>query len=708
MVEFFNLIALDFEARRDESVVDLPAFAHDDELGEALVLRKLAVDGVKQLQQAGFHDFAGLAQGVLGEDGQGHWLRKVDAKQADLFYLVGLHDAALDGRRGDVLALGGLENVFDAARNVEVAVGVEAADVAGVQGSAAKEFCGEFGLAVVALGVGGALQKDFVAFAKGHAGSGKGLADAADADFPAEVHRGDSQVFGHAVDLLNHNAQAGKLFDERGADGGGATEHKSCSRKPEFFAQDRGQGPAEPGRRQLAVQGFAKLFPNARNRQKHCRLRPLQVRGKRFKRLHKVHPPGEVDAGGGYDHAFRHVAQRQVAQKHLLVQKTELRQNDSKRFLKGSVAVHDALGHSGSARGVNDCHQVVGVQGREDRRRVAHAAYRVPTSGVSESVVGGGHHLDSAWNAVAVARHVVELAEHHDLGLGMLDHCPRRRPVNRGVDGHRNGSGQRHRVVVNEPVRGIFADQGHPVTRLDTQGVESAGEALRLGVGLGVRHLNASAPDGLVQKQTRREGLGVPGQLLGHQPAGAVGREVLQALFGHKTLERTQNFEHPGIRRLLGVQRHNGCTDAYHLAARVDSEYHNRNPRRLGDFVVAAAQAVDLGTSAFGGQGEAKIRVAFKVFHHLTHDASRGVLVDRNCAQLPQKPALNSAKKRLFAQNVQVVKTKVFAYAESGPKVPAVGVRAKHEHVLAQARGEGIAVLPTALGKSAAQKADFH
>ena len=136
------------------------------------------------------------------------------------------------------------------------------------------------------------------------------------------------------------------------------------------------------------------------------------------------------------------------------MQKTELRQNDSKRFLKGSVAVHDAFGHSGGARGVNDRHQVVGVQGREDRGRVAHSADLVPTSGVVEPVVGGGHHLDSAWNAVAVARHIIELAEHHDLGLGMLDHCPRRRPVNRGVDGHRNGSGQRHRVVVYGPVRG--------------------------------------------------------------------------------------------------------------------------------------------------------------------------------------------------------------------------------------------------------------
>ena len=136
------------------------------------------------------------------------------------------------------------------------------------------------------------------------------------------------------------------------------------------------------------------------------------------------------------------------------MQKTELRQNDSKRFLKGAVAVHHAFGHSGGARGVNDRHQVVGVQGRKGLRRVAHAADLVPTSGVIEPVVGGGHHLNSARNAVAVARHVVELAEHHDLGPGMLDHCPRRRPVNRGVDGHRNGSGQRHRVVDHGPVRG--------------------------------------------------------------------------------------------------------------------------------------------------------------------------------------------------------------------------------------------------------------
>ena len=200
--------------------------------------------------------------------------------------------------------------------------------------------------------------------------------------------------------------------------------------------------------------------------------------------------------------------------------------------------MHHALGHSGGARGVNDRHQVVGVQGREDRRRVAHAADLVPTSGICEPVVGGGHHLDSAWNAVAVARHIVELAEHHDLGLGMLQNRPCRGPVNGGVDGHRNGSGQRHRIVVNEPVGGIFANQGHSVARRYAQSVESACEALCLAVGLGVRHLNASAPDGLVQKQTRREGLGVPRQLLRHQPAGAVRRQVLQAFFGYKTLER--------------------------------------------------------------------------------------------------------------------------------------------------------------------------
>ena len=51
LAKVFDLVALDFQARSDESVVDLPAFAHDDELGEALVLRKLAVDGVKQLQR---------------------------------------------------------------------------------------------------------------------------------------------------------------------------------------------------------------------------------------------------------------------------------------------------------------------------------------------------------------------------------------------------------------------------------------------------------------------------------------------------------------------------------------------------------------------------------------------------------------------------------------------------------------------------------
>jgi hypothetical protein len=31
-------------------------------------------------------------------------------------------------------------------------------------------------------------------------------------------------------------------------------------------------------------------------------------------------------------------------------------------------------------------------------------------------------------NAVAVARDVVKLAEHHHFRLGMLEHCPRGRP----------------------------------------------------------------------------------------------------------------------------------------------------------------------------------------------------------------------------------------------------------------------------------------
>ena len=370
--------------------------------------------------------------------------------------------------------------------------------------------------------------------------------------------------------------------------------------------------------------------------------------------------------------------------------------------------MHHALGHSGGARGVNDGHQVVGVQRRQGRVGVAECADFVPTLVAIQPVVGRRYHRDSVRNTVPVARDVVELAQHHHLGLGVLEHRPRGGRINGWINGHRNRSGQRYPVVVNQPVGRILADQRYPIARLHAQRIQSAGKARRLGVGLGVGELNASALDGLVQKQAVRKRLGVPRQLLGHQSARAVRRQVLQALFGHKPFERTQNFEHPRVGGLLGVERGNGRTDAHDLAACVDAQHHNRNPRRLGNFVVAAPQPVNLGPRALGRQREAKIRVVLKMLNDLADHAACRVLVNRNSAQLAQKPALNAAKQRFFAQNMQVVQPQILANAESGPKILAVGVRTKNQHVLLEVRGEWIPVLPTASGQATAQKAQFH
>jgi hypothetical protein len=92
----------------------------------------------------------------------------------------------------------------------------------------------------------------------------------------------------------------------------------------------------------------------------------------------------------------------------------------------------------------------------------------------------------------------------------------------------------------------------------------------------------------------------------------------------------------------------------------------------------------------------------------LADHATGCVLVYRNSAQLAQKPALYAAKERFFAQNVQVVQAQILANAESGPKILAVGVRTKNQHVLLEVRGERIPVLPTASGQATAQKAQFH
>jgi len=92
----------------------------------------------------------------------------------------------------------------------------------------------------------------------------------------------------------------------------------------------------------------------------------------------------------------------------------------------------------------------------------------------------------------------------------------------------------------------------------------------------------------------------------------------------------------------------------------------------------------------------------------LAYHAACRVLVNRNSAQLAQKPALNAAEQRFFAQNMQVVQAQILANAESGPKILAVGVRAKNQHVLLEVRGERIPVLPTATSQTTAQKAPFH
>src|SRR5205814_7359570 len=112
--------------------------------------------------------------------------------------------------------------VLLAVGDVEVAVGVDAADVAGVEPAVLHGLGGGAGVLEVAAEDPGASQEHLAVVGDALLEGGDGAADGAEADGAGAVDVGDDGGLGHAVGLVDGEAGGPEELQDLEGDGGGA------------------------------------------------------------------------------------------------------------------------------------------------------------------------------------------------------------------------------------------------------------------------------------------------------------------------------------------------------------------------------------------------------------------------------------------------------------------------------------------------------
>src|SRR5680860_1923514 len=200
--------ALDLHRRRQLAVFLGQVAGEDGDLLDLLDPGELLVDlGQVRLDRHADIAVAGELPRVLGQAvllGVGNRLFRVERDQPDqVGAAVADDDALRDQRvlldlvlevgRGDVLAAGGDDDVLLAPGDRDEAVGVDRAEVAGVQPAVDDRLAGGLVVLVVALEHVGALDEDLVVRGDLYFAAGEGLADRAD----LEVVRGGAVSYTH-------------------------------------------------------------------------------------------------------------------------------------------------------------------------------------------------------------------------------------------------------------------------------------------------------------------------------------------------------------------------------------------------------------------------------------------------------------------------------------------------------------------------------
>ena len=171
---------------------------------------------------------------LVVEHDQGDHIRPVVAVDQGLADERVLLEEALDVGRGQVLAAGGDDQLFLAVDDLEVAVAVQLADVAGVQPALGVDQLGRrLRLPEVPGGVDRAPDQDLAVVGQADLDPGQGRADGADLDLARPVAGGHPGGLGHAVHLDQGQAEGGEELGHVHGQGRGRAGGEGAAVQPD-------------------------------------------------------------------------------------------------------------------------------------------------------------------------------------------------------------------------------------------------------------------------------------------------------------------------------------------------------------------------------------------------------------------------------------------------------------------------------------------
>ena len=471
-INLFDAVALDLEGGRDQPAFHGPGLGYDDHAGQLLMRVQRGVDFGQFGGDAGLQAAAVLClQRLLGRQHGKHQQRQGLAQ-------VGAdHTAGFDARRErelvfnrrgrHVFALVGLEQVFDAAGDLQVALGVHRAFVTGAQPAIqGQRFLAELRLLEVTQHQHVVLHLNLAVFGRQTAlHTGEAQAHRAGAAFARQGRVRDATVFGHTVDLDHVQPQCGVPAQQVGRHGGGAAGGQAALVQAQggehFFAH---QSPhdgnlehaCELGRQHLGVHAFLELDPQTRHREEKGRASPAHVLRKGVQRLGKKH----VHAGGQQpvldDDPLGNVRQRQVRQDAVIGRHGDARQAFGDGARKVVKAVHHPFGVASGSRGVHHRAQIVcgshglALQGELQLHNVLPLRARpFRPQGQTDARQMRGN-----------ARHhrfcIIEFAHKDQACAAVVQNVLNRFDGQGGIQGHGNMTSHPNGPIRHDPMRGVY------------------------------------------------------------------------------------------------------------------------------------------------------------------------------------------------------------------------------------------------------------
>ncbi len=307
------------------------------------------------------------------EDGHGEGGSHAAAEDGNRFEQIRAGEELFDLAGGDVFSFGGFELFLEAADETQAAFFVDLAAIAGAEEAVFGEgLAGEFGIAVVADHVHGALDLDFALGADARESPGACIADVADTLVAGAGSVGDA-VLGHAVAFGEVEAHFAIPLDDVDGDSraAGADQARFAETKigQEFLADD----VADDGDREQAIEfllvdffkdALLKADVEARDGEKQGAAGTDEIGEEGGLAFGEEDVDGHEEAVDLDDGALGDVGEGKVREDTVEFTDgvgADGRQHGLGPQREGAEVVHGSFGLAGGAGGVDDCGDVGGV-----------------------------------------------------------------------------------------------------------------------------------------------------------------------------------------------------------------------------------------------------------------------------------------------------------------------------------------------------------